>query len=271
MRSGCKDHSYRFEHTAQITPGDSVPTLLGVCAKVLKRFAINNVTVKLEKCYIACPETEYVGHILEAGQGVRVDPRKVEKMRSMGVPRDVSELKTFIGMAAYYRRFIKDFAHIVMPLRKIENVFKSNQQPIADLWGQNQMKAFNAIKAAMSEAPILTFPDFEKPFIVMPDCSNMAMGACLMQIKDGVERPIAYDSKVLNKHEEGYGISDKEGAAAIWAVRKWRPYLQGSQVILITDHASLKSLTGHKEQKSVRQARYAMDLSEYAITIIHRA
>jgi len=172
-----------------------------------------------------------VGHIIEAGEGVRVDPRKVEKMLTMGTPANVQELKSFLGMAAYYRRFIKDFSHITVPLRKIENVFKSNLQPIWPLWGDNQQKAFNAIKAAMAEAPVLIFPDFSKPYIVMTDCSNAAMGATLMQVRDGIERPIAYDSRALNKHEKEYGISDKEGAAAVWAMRKWRQYLHGSQVM----------------------------------------
>ena len=94
----------------------------------------------------------------------------------MGEPKKVAELKSFIGMAAYYRRFIKDFSHIMIPLRRIEAVFKSNDQPIQSLWGGNQTKAFNAIKAAMAEAPVLIFPDFTKPFIVMTDCSDSAMG-----------------------------------------------------------------------------------------------
>ena len=81
-----------------------------------------------------------------------------------------------------------------------------------------------------------------------------------MQVKDGVERPIAYDSAALNKHQKLYGISDKEGAAVVWAVRKWRQYLHGSQTIIITDHSSLKALTGTKELKSMRQTRYAMDM-----------
>ena len=142
---------------------------------------------------------------------------------------------------------------------------------ISHLWGEFQKRSFNALKSALAEAPVLAFPDFEKPFMVLSDCSDHAKGAALVQVIDGVERPICYLSQVLNDHERKYGISDKEGCAATWAIRKLRKYLHASQVILVTDHSSLLALMKGKEMKSMRQQRYAMDLSEYNLNIIHRA
>ena len=238
---------------------------------VMKRYSIHNVNVKLSKCHFACHETEFVGHTVEVGAGVRVDMKKIKALLERGRPQDVQTLKSWIGACSYYKRFIKDFAHLIMPMRKIEHVFKTKTMDIQPLWGPDQERSFVALKAAMVTAPVLAFPDFEKPFCVASDCSDVAKGAVLFQIIDGVERPIAYYSKALNEHERKYGISDKEGCAATSAIRHWRAYLHGSHTILITDHSSLLSLTGGKELRNMRQQRYAMDLSEHSLTIIHRA
>ena len=93
--------------------------------QVLKRYSIHNVNIKIEKCHFACRKTEFVGHEVEVGKGVRVDPRKVKAMVEMKRPQNLMELKSFIGKASYYKRFIAKFAHLALPLRRIENVFKS--------------------------------------------------------------------------------------------------------------------------------------------------
>jgi len=190
---------------------------------VLKRYDIHNVNVKISKCHFACSKTEFVGHQVEVGAGVKVCQKKVKAILEMEKPRTVQQLKSFIGMCSYYKRFIKDFAHIAMPLRRIENVYKSKTQPIDFLWRDNQQKAFNALKAALATAPVLAFPDFSKPMIVISDCSDTAKGAVLCQNFDGIEKPIMYISQALNEHELKYGITDKEGCAATWAIRRTRP------------------------------------------------
>ena len=240
--------------------------------QVLKRYSIHKINIKPSKCHFVCPETEFLGHVVDPDEGVKVNPKKVEAMLNMGPPTTVAELKTFIGMASYYKRFIKDFAALAIPLRRIENIYKTKTWLIEKLWGEQQQRSFVAIRAALASAPVLAFPDWTKPFLVMSDCSDLAKGACLFQIVDGVERPISYISCALNKHEKEYGITDKEGCAATWAIRKFRQYLLGSKTILITDHSALLSLTRPgKALKSMRQTRYAMDLSEYHLEIVHRA
>ena len=179
--------------------------------QVLKRYSIHNVNIKIEKCHFACNKTEFVGHEVEVGKGVRVDPKKVKAMVEMQRPQNVMELKSFIGKASYYKRFIANFAHLALPLRRIENVFKSKMMSINSLWGPNQERRFVALKATLSEAPVLVYPDFSKPFIVVSDCSDVAKGATLAQMVDGVERPILYMSQALNDHELRYGITDNLG------------------------------------------------------------
>ena len=238
--------------------------------QVLKRYSIHNVNIKIEKCHFACRKTEFVGHEVEVGKGVRVDPKKVKAMLEMGTPSTVAELKSFIGKASYYKRFIKDFAHLALPLRRIENVYKSKTMSIQGLWGPNQERSFIALKAALSQAPVLIYPDFNKPFVVISDCSDVAKGATLAQVVDGVERPVMYLSQALNSHEVQYGITDKEGCAATWAIRAMRGYLRGAQVVLVTDHSALLSLVKGGPLRSMRQQRYAMDLSVRVLSH-HRA
>ena len=113
--------------------------------QVLKRYSIHNVNIKIEKCHFACRKTEFVGHEIEVGKGVRVYPKKIKAMMEMGTPSTVAQLKSFIGKASYCKRFIKDFAHLALPLRRIENVYKSKTMSIQGLWGPNQERSFIAL------------------------------------------------------------------------------------------------------------------------------
>jgi len=208
---------------------------------------------------------------VEVGKGVRTDPGKVQAIVDMGRPRTAQELKSFLGSASYYKRFCKDFAHLAMPLRKVESECQSKTMDITPLWGPLQQRSFVAIKAALAAAPVLIFPDFGKPYFVVADCSGVAKGAALMQEKDGLLHPLQYISQALNDHERQYAISDQEGGCATWACRRFRPYLLGAHTVLITDHQALTALVKGKQLKNMRQQRYAMDLSELSLTIVHKA
>ena len=117
--------------------------------QVLKRYAIHNVNIKVEKYHFACRKTEFVGHVVEVCKGVRTPQGKVEAMVNMKRPQTVQELKSIIGMFAYHKRCINDFAHLVIPMRTIENVYKSKAMDIQRLWGSNQERSFEfvALKA----------------------------------------------------------------------------------------------------------------------------
>ena len=242
-------------------------------AKILKRLRGNNVSLKMVKCKFAVTEGAFLGHMVKAGQGIFVDPKKVEGIVAMKRPRTVSAIRTFLGAASYLRKFIPDFADLSQPLRQVQSLYPSKHSVIEDKdWTSRQQAAFDGLKAALVAAPVLAFPDFSKPFILLTDASNTQLGAALVQCSDdGTERPLAYASRALNKHECKYGITDKEGAALTWATRMWRHYLTGSKVVAVTDHSALCHLLTKPHLRSARQERYALDLMELDITVCHRA
>ena len=143
--------------------GDSMEDHFKSLHDVFKRYSINNVNVKLSKCHFDCSETEFVGHKVEVGKGTRVDPKKVEAIVNMKRPQNVQEIKSFLGMTSYYKRFVPEYAQLALPLRRIENVYKSKMMPLGELWGPLQQKSFEALKLSLVHAPILQFPDFSKP------------------------------------------------------------------------------------------------------------
>ena len=241
-------------------------------ASVLKRLHGNNVSLKMVKCEFAVTEGKFLGHVVKAGEGVMADPKKVSAIVQMQRPRTVGDIRTLLGACSYLRRFIADFSDVTLPLRLIQKNYRNKNCEVPDAdWLPEHEAAFRALQAALSSAPVLAFPDFDKPMIVCCDASGTQLGAVLCQRdKDGIERPIAYGSKALNSAERKYAISDLEGAAVVWAMKMWRPYLLGSKCLCITDHRSLCYLLTKHNLRSARQERYAMDLMEFDIAVVHR-
>ena len=242
---------------------------------VLTRFLINGVSVKLSKCKFGITKVEYVGHVAQAGKGVGVNPKKVEAILGMRDPQSASEIASVLGAAGYYQKFIRGFADIVRPLRRLQQETKDwhTADRFQQLWGPEHDESMAILKAALSASPLLISPVFDgRPFLVISDSSDYGIGACLAQYDDeGIERPVMYLSRDLTATEKKYHITDKEGLAATWGIRKWRHLLHGSPVVLITDHSALCALTNKRNLTQARQRRYAMDLMEFDLTIIHRA
>ena len=172
-------------------------------------------------------------------------------------------MKSFLGLAGYYRKFIKNFAKIARPLNYL---FKDN---IEFKWGQEQNEAFETLKTILTSKPLLQYPNFEKEFILTTDASKEAVGAILSQGPIGSDKPIAYASRTLNKAEQNYSTIEQELLAIVWATRQFRPYLWGRHFTVITDHRPLKWLISLKDPGS-RLTRWTIKLSEYDFEIIHR-
>ena len=207
-------------------------------AKVLKRLKGNNVSLKMVKCEFAVTKGKFLGHIVHAGKGISSDPKKVQGIVQMQRPKTVADLRTLLGASSYLRKFIPDFADVTRPLRLVQNHFFSKHATITEeYWSEDCENSFNTLKASLACAPLLAYPDFNKPFIVCCDASGTQLGAALCQLVNGVERPIAYASRALTESERKWGITDLEGAAVVWALRMWRPYLISSKVVIITDHS----------------------------------
>ncbi|CAH8536658.1 unnamed protein product [Dicrocoelium dendriticum] len=233
---------------------------------VLNRLIQLGLKLKPSKCQFLKNEVAYLGHIV-SGNGVRCDPEKVERVRSWPIPKNTDEVRSFLGLASYYRRFVKHFATIATPLNEI---LKANQ---AFTWGEAQQKAFECLRNSLCEAPVLAFPDTRLsagPFILDTDASNTGIGAVLSQrTPDGKEPVIAYASRSLSQRERNYCATRKEMLALIFFIKQFRHYLLGRKFIVRTDHQSLVWLQNFRDPEG-QIARWQEQLQEYDFECHHR-
>ncbi|KAL4004005.1 hypothetical protein ACER0C_003718 [Sarotherodon galilaeus] len=215
------------------------------------------------KCRLLARETTFLGHVISA-QGIATDSAKVAAVRDWPTPSNVKELRSFLGLASYYRRFIKGFATIASPLHRLTD----KGQPFG--WGDACAAAFAQLKEALTRAPVLAYPDARQPFIVDTDASNVGVGAVLSQQGEAGERVVAYFSCALGRAERNYCVTWRELLAVVLAVRHFRPYLHGCRFLLRTDHASLTWLLNFKHPEG-RVACWLEVLQGYDFEIQHRA
>jgi hypothetical protein len=184
--------------------------------------------LKKSKCYFAQRSMAYLGHII-SGEGVATDPIKVQVIVDWPVPSSVKELRSFLGLAGYYRKFVKHFGIIARPFT---DLLKKNALRV---WTSAHDSAFSTLKCALSSAPVLALPDFSQPFTVEMDACATGVGAVLMQ----QGHPLAYISKALGPKNRGLSTYEKEYLAILVAVDQWRHYLQTGEFIICTDQKSL--------------------------------
>ncbi|GJP49466.1 hypothetical protein CLOM_g8665 [Closterium sp. NIES-68] len=183
----------------------------------------------------ALEKVQFLGHMVSA-QGVHVDPKKIEAVRTWKTPENVKELQQFLGFANYYNRFVPQYAKLAAPLT---NLLTKNT-PYK--WETKHQEAVEQLKQALTSAPVLILPDPERDYVIEADASDQAVGAVLMQDQGNGLQPIAYLSKKLHGAELNYPIHDKEALAIVIAFKAWRCYLEGRQTTVYTDHCSLKYL-----------------------------
>lgn len=165
---------------------------------------------------------------------LRTDPEKISAVTNYPVPTNVKQVRRFLGMAGWYRRFVHNFASITTPLT---NLLKKNKN---FTWNDEAQKSFDTLKQVLCSAPVLASPNYEKPFIIQCDASKLGVGAVLAQKnEDGIEVPIAYFSQKLNKAQSNYSVTELECLAAILSLKKFRAYVEGQDFTIVTDHASL--------------------------------
>ncbi|GJS75002.1 hypothetical protein Tco_0724883 [Tanacetum coccineum] len=206
---------------------------------------------KFSKCDFWLESVQFLGHVINR-EGVHVDPAKIEAVKNWPVPTSPTEVRQFMGLAGYYRRFIEGFSLIAKPLTKLTQKNKRFE------WGADEDEAFQKLKQDLCTAPILALPEGPDDFVVYCDASLKGYGAVLMQ-RDKV---IAYASRQLKTHEENYTTHDLELGAVVFALRLWRHYLYGTKCVVYTDHKSLQYILDQKEL-NMRQRRWIELLSDY--------
>ncbi|WVZ76386.1 hypothetical protein U9M48_024363 [Paspalum notatum var. saurae] len=222
---------------------------------VLSRLREHKLYAKFSKCAFWLKEVAFLGHILSA-KGVVVDPSKVEDVLNWKQPQTVTEIRSFLGLAGYYRRFIKDFSKIAKPMTAL------TQKNAKFAWSPKCEEAFGTLKKLLTSAPVLAQPDITKPFDVYCDASGSGLGCVLMQ--EG--RVIAYASCQLRKHEVNYPTHDLELLAVVYALKKWRHYLLGNTCHIYTDHKSLKYIFTQPEL-NMRQRRWLELIKDYDLEV----
>lgn len=230
---------------------------------VLLRLRSHNLRVKLEKCTIAARQVAFLGHVVSQS-GIKPDPAKIEAVSNIVRPSTVKDIRSFVGLAGYYRKFIPGFSTVAAPLLKL------TQKAAQFLWTSECEISFQTLKQLLCSAPILAYPKFDRNFILQTDASDYGVGAVLSQLDDqGNEKVVAYASKSLSTREQQYSTTEKEAYAVVYGTEHFRVYLLGRHFEVITDHNALRWL--HSMEPKGRLARWIMDLQEFNFSIKHRA
>ena len=227
--------------------------------KIFKKLQDHNLKIQADKCSFMKRDTEFLGHILTK-EGIKPNPNKVKEIDNLKIPKTEKQLKGFLGMTGYYRKFVRDYAKIAYPM--IRYLKKGETINIKD---PQYISAFENLKDLITSHPILKYPEYDKPFVVTTDASNYAIGAVLSQ--NG--HPICFVSRTLNKHEQKYSVTDKEFLAIVYSVNYYRPYLYGNHFKIVTDHIPIKYLNSKYKGKefSQRNQRWLLKLQEYNFEI----
>ncbi|KAI3670108.1 hypothetical protein L6452_41749 [Arctium lappa] len=225
--------------------------------EVLEVLRKGRLYAKFSKCDFWLKEVQFMGHVVTR-DGVKVDPSKIEAMMNWEPPKSPSEIRSFLGLAGYYRRFIQDFSKIASSLTVL------TRKNVKFEWTEAQEKAFRILQKKLCEAPILTLPEGSEDFVVYSDASKMGLGCVLMQRG----KVIAYASRQLKIHEQNYPTHDLELAAVVFALKLWRHYLYDTKCPLYTDHKSLKYVFDQKEL-NMRQRRWLELLKDYDCELLY--
>ncbi|WVZ52781.1 hypothetical protein U9M48_003803 [Paspalum notatum var. saurae] len=222
---------------------------------VLQKLREHKLYAKLSKCEFWLDQVPFLGHIVSKG-GIMVDPSKNRSVMDWKVPEVMKEVRGFLGLARYYRRFIESFSWIAKPMTSLL------EKGVPFIWTKERQAAFDELKKRLTTAPVLTLPDLTKSFTVYCDASKEGLGCVLMQ--EG--KVIAYASCQLRKHEVNYPTHDLELAAAVHALKIWRHYLFGNRCEIYTDQKSLKYIFTQNEL-NMRQRRWLELIKDYDLEI----
>ncbi|KAL0128587.1 hypothetical protein PUN28_003742 [Cardiocondyla obscurior] len=230
---------------------------------LIQRLREANLKLQPDKCEFLKSKVTYLGHVISK-DGVTPDPKKLEAVKLFPRPKTPKNIKQFLGLAGYYRRFIPSFSKLAKPL----TVLLKNDTAFE--WTSNQEEAFELLKQKLCEEPVLQYPDFSQPFILTTDASGLAVGGILSQGKINKDQPVAYASRTLIDNEVKYDTYEKEALAIVYCVKHFRPYLYGRKFTLVTDHKPLLWFK-HAQDANMRILRWRLKLAEYDYDVVYKA
>ena len=229
---------------------------------VLSRLRDAQLKLSPKKCSLFQSEVKYLGHVI-SHEGVSTDPLKIAAISDWPVPTNIRDLRSFLGLCSYYRRFVRGFAELAKPLYKLQ------EKGASYVWSEDCERSFARLKKCLTATPILAFPSVDNEFILDTDASNSGVGAVLSQVSSGEEKVVAYYSRTLSKSERNYCVTRRELLAAILAIRNFHHYLLGRRFRIRTDHGALQWLMDFRNPDG-QMARWLEELSMYEFEIEFR-
>ena len=229
---------------------------------VFDRLRRANLKLGARKCHLAAREVSFLGYKVTP-EGLEPEPRLMEAISKLPPPINVAEVRSFLGLVGYYRRFVKKFSDKAAPLNALlrkDQVWK---------WTPECQNAFETLKGEIASQPVSAYPDFSKPFRLYTDASNLGLGAILVQKQQGKEKIICCASRTLNNAESNYSTSKKECLAIVWGVQVFRPFLVATHFEILTDHYALQWLRSMKSTSAILHC-WAAALEDYRFTVLHR-
>jgi len=230
---------------------------------LFQRLKEANLKLKSSKCRLFQKSVAFLGYTVSA-DGITTDPAKIETVQSWPPPRRLRDVRSFLGLCGYYRRFVPDFSAIAAPLHGL------TRKGQAFVWNEKCRSAFDELKRRLTASPVLTLPRDGGRYVIDTDASDHGIGAVLQQIQDGEEKVIAYASRLYSDAEKRYCVTRKELLAVVYFLRYFRQYLLGAEFLVRTDHAALQWLR-RTPQPIGQQGRWLEILEEFQFTVQHRA
>ena len=226
---------------------------------ILQRCIEKNLVLNWEKCHFMVNQGIVLGHVISS-KGIEVDKAKIELISKLSSPTNVKTVRQFLGHAGFYKRFIKEFSKIDKPL------YKLLEKDAKFSWGKDCHESFEELKFHLTTTPIVRAPNWQLPFKVMCDASDLAIRAVLGQRENGKPHVVYYPRKTLNEAQRNYTTTEKELLAVVYALDKFRAYLVGSDIVIFTDHSDLKYLLT-KQNAKARLIRWVLFLHEFNLQI----
>ena len=242
--------------------GKTIQELADNCKKVFTKIMDANLRFNPSKAHVGFRRLVYLGHVI-SNEGIAPNPEKVQGIKDFPRPTNCTDVRKFMGMISYYRKFIP---HLTNHSRPLEILGASKVW----YWTTNEENAFQACKSILSQNALLNHPDYSLPFMIQTDASSIGLGAILLQLKDNVEKPLCYASRALSPAESKYHARELECLAVKWALKRFRPIIEGYPVTVVTDHESLVWLM-RQDVPQGRLARWVLELQGTDFSVVHRS